>query len=91
MDFGPFEFQLMCWGAAYSGDAAEQDACLAERSVISDLQLRWDKTLASLRCIEIWDGDRRVRVPEWHCFAWFPPISLEDAVARMMMEDANAK
>jgi hypothetical protein len=64
----PFATSLDFWGAHWLGDAAEQDACLAEGPRAS--QIEWDATLSDLLGIQRWHGERCLPAPDWWAFRY---------------------
>ena len=55
-----FSLQLLIWGAAWSGNAADTDAVLAESG-----QIAWDSDSAYLDTLELHIDGQRVATPSY--------------------------
>jgi len=77
-----YDFQMLIWGAAYSGNVADTNAVLAETGGIG-----WDETLDTLNSYELHHEGRVVPVPRyWALHGVTKLLAADDVLAVQTLE-----
>lgn len=66
--FPSFDLSVELFGAYWSGNRSERDACIAEGH--DSLLLMWDRTVDDLALVRHLHGATEPRVPDWWALTW---------------------